>query len=106
MFSGCQLLIVIVSITLALGLVFDPRYRDFQFAPLTGPIVSVFIAGFVCPSGMKRQGVAEPIAAAVLAVSAIYIWFNETPWNWQAGWFVALLLILSAACLRLRVAQS
>jgi exo-beta-1,3-glucanase (GH17 family) len=106
LFCGFQLLIVMTSITIALGLVFDPRYRDFPFAPLTGPILALFIASYACPPGMKRQGVAEPISAAILACSAIYIWFNESPLNWQAEWFAALLLVLSATCLRLRVAQS
>ena len=106
LFSGLLLLTVIAAMAIALGLVFDPRYRDFPFAPLTGPIVSLFIATFASPPGLKRQSVAEPISAAILAVSAIYIWFNETPLNWQAGWFAALLLILAATCLRLRVVQS
>lgn len=106
LFCGFQLLIVITAISIALGLVFDPRYRDFPAAALTGPIVSLFIATLVSPPGLKRQSVAEPIAAAILAASAIYIWFNETLLNWQAGWFVALLLTLAATCLRLRVVQS
>jgi hypothetical protein len=106
LFCGLQLLIVIMAISIALGLVFDPRYRDFPFAALTGPIVSLFIATHVNPPGLKRQSVAEPIAAAILTASAIYIWFNETPLNWHAGWFAAILLTLAAACLRLRVVQS
>jgi hypothetical protein len=31
---------------------------------------------------------------------------NETPLNWQAQWFAALLLMLAVSCWRLRVAQS
>jgi exo-beta-1,3-glucanase (GH17 family) len=103
---GLFVLSSVAAIAIALGLVFDPRYRDFPFAPLTGPVLTLFIATFASPPGLKRQAVAEQISAAVLAVSAIYIVFNETALNWQAQWFAALLLILAAACLRLRVAQN
>jgi len=104
--TGLLVLTVITAISIALGLVFDPRYRDFPFAPLTGPIMALFIATFASPPGLKREGVAEQISAALLTLAAIYISFNETPLNWQAQWFAALLLILAAACLRLRVARS
>jgi len=103
---GLFVLSTIAAIAIALGLVFDPRYRDFPFAPLTGPVLTLFIATFASPPGLKRQAVAEQISAAVLAASAVYIVFNETALNWQAQWFSILLLILAAACLRLRVAQS
>ncbi len=104
--AALLLLVTVTAITVALGLVFDPRYRDFPFAPFTGPVVALFIATFANPPGLKRQAVAEQISAAILAASAIYIVFNETALNWQAMWFAVLLLALSATCLRLRVAQS
>ena len=104
--SAMLMISVIAGIALALGLVFDPRYRDFHFAPLTGPAVALMIATETCPAGLKRRGVAEWIAGAVLAASAIYISFNETPLNWQAQWFAALLLMLAVSCWRLRPAQN
>jgi glucan 1,3-beta-glucosidase len=104
--AGLLMLTVMVAIAVALGLVFDPRYRDFPFAALTGPVVALFIASLACLPGMKGRAVAEQISAAILAASAIYISFNETPLNWQAQWFAALLLALAATCLRLRVARS
>lgn len=104
--AGMLMLSAMAGMALALGLVFDPRYRDFHFASLTGPAVALLIASEVSPAGLKRRGVAEWIAGSVLAASAIYISFNETPLNWQAQWFAALLLILAAACWRLRAAQS
>ncbi|HWK87617.1 MAG TPA: glycosyl hydrolase family 17 protein [Xanthobacteraceae bacterium] len=104
--AGVLTISVIVGIALALGLVFDPRYRDFHFAPLTGPAAALMIASETCPAGLKRRGVAEWIAGAVLAASAIYISLNETPLNWQAQWFAALLLMLAASCWRLRPAQN
>jgi glucan 1,3-beta-glucosidase len=104
--AGLLLVTVAMAITLALGLVFDPRYRDFPFAPLTGPVVAFFIATFVSPSGLKREGIAEQISAVLLAGSAIYVFFNEGLLNWQAQWFAALFLLLAAVCLRLRVVRS
>ena len=104
--AGVLMLSVMAGIALALGLVFDPRYRDFHFAPLTGPAVALMIASEVSPAGLKRRGVAEWIAGSILAASAIYISINETPLNWQAQWFAALLLMMAASCWRLRAAQS
>jgi glucan 1,3-beta-glucosidase len=104
--AGVLMLSVMAGIALALGLVFDPRYRDFHFAPLTGPAVALLIASEVSPAGLKRRGVAEWIAGSILASSAIYISINETPLNWQAQWFAALLLMLAVSCWRLRAAQS
>jgi glucan 1,3-beta-glucosidase len=104
--AGLLLVTVAMAITVALGLVFDPRYRDFPFAPFTGPVAALFIATFASPSGLKREGIAEQTSAVLLAGSAIYIFFNEGLLNWQAQWFAALLLCLAAACLRLRVARS
>jgi len=104
--AGLLLVTVAVTITVALGLVFDPRYRDFPFAPLTGPAVAFFVATLMNPPGLRREGIAEQSSAALLAGSAIYIYFNEGLSNWQAQWFAALLLLLAAACLRLRAARS
>jgi glucan 1,3-beta-glucosidase len=104
--AAALMLTVMAGMALALGLVFDPRYRDFHFAPLTGPAVALAIASEVSPAGLKRRGVAEWIAGSVLAASAIYISFNETPANWQGQWFAALLLLLAASCWRLQAAQN
>jgi glucan 1,3-beta-glucosidase len=42
---------------------------------------------------------AETVAAATLALSAIYIVFNESFANWQALWFCAGLLALAVTLL-------
>ncbi|HVT55998.1 MAG TPA: beta-1,6-glucan synthase [Xanthobacteraceae bacterium] len=104
--AGMLMLSSMAGVALAMGLVFDPRYRDFHFAPLTGPAFALMIASEVSPAGLKRRGVAEWIAGAILAAAAIYISVNETPLNWQAQWFAALLLLLAGSCWRLRAAQS
>jgi glucan 1,3-beta-glucosidase len=94
--SGAALiLITVLAVQAALGLVFDPRYRDFPFAPLAGAVVP-FVA-MIRPQPrlkMVRPG-AESVAAATLALSAVLILFNETLANWQALWFCGGLAALA-----------
>jgi len=45
---------------------------------------------------------AETIAAALLALSAVYILFNETLANWQAVWFAGGLIVLAVILLPAR----
>jgi len=103
--------VVLVALTAlalqtALGLVFDPRYRDFTFAPLTAAVVPFAVASAVGARGTAPPGVAETVAAATLAGAAVYILFNETFANWQAVWFAGLLVLLAVTLVRLRDAQS
>ncbi|MGZ5867424.1 MAG: glycoside hydrolase family 17 protein [Xanthobacteraceae bacterium] len=98
--------IVVTTIYAALGLVFDPRYRDFPDAALTAMIVP-FALLFVMQS--RRSGsrpLAELLAAITLTASAIYIAFNESLANWQALWFAAVLLLLSFTLARVRDGQN
>ncbi len=73
--------VTVLAIQVALGLVFDPRYRDFTYAPLTAAIVPVAVLALF--SRWSKAGLAETIAACVLLLSAIYIVFNEGFANWQ-----------------------
>ena len=78
--------LTVLAVQSALGLAFDPRYRDFPFAPLTAAAVP-----FVCSALPRRVAAAgaraaEAVAAAVLALCAVYIAWNETLANWQALW--------------------
>jgi exo-beta-1,3-glucanase (GH17 family) len=82
--------LVVLAVQGALGLVFDPRYRDFAFAPLTGAAVPfLLLGGTPRPKAWPKAPVAESVAAATLAVSAIYVVLNEGLANWQALWFSA-----------------
>jgi len=95
----------VLAIQTALGLVFDPRYRDFTNAQLSAAVVPFAIAML----GARRagpRGRAETIAAVTLAASAVYIVFNEGFANWQALWFGALLMVLAVTIDRLRDARS
>jgi glucan 1,3-beta-glucosidase len=91
--------LVVLAIQVAFGLVFDPRYKDFPFAPLTAAIVPLVTLSLAVPSFGGQRGTAEITAAAALALSALYIVFNETFANWQSVWlcglFAALAIVLS-----------
>jgi glucan 1,3-beta-glucosidase len=98
---GLVLLVtVVLSAQAALGLVFDGRYRDFPFAPLT----AVAIPLFVLATWKRRSNVpaAEKAMAVTLAVSAVYIVGNESFANWQALWFAAALLVLALTLVQAR----
>lgn len=96
----------VLAIQTALGLVFDPRYRDFTDAQLSAAAVPFAIAMMLGAGRGGPRGRAETVAAATLAGSAIYIVFNEGGANWQALWFGAVLMLLAFTLDRLRDAQS
>ena len=91
--------LVVAAIHVALGLVFDPRYKDFPFAALTGPVTALAVLVLATGGGRANlsppTGAAETTIAALLAGSALFITVNEGIANWQALWFASLLLVLS-----------
>jgi exo-beta-1,3-glucanase (GH17 family) len=95
---------VVGAIHVGLGLVFDPRYKDFHLASLTGPVVALAILAFANTSASLRPNVAEAAAAFVLIGSALFIIVNEGIANWQALWFASLLIVLALTALRIRAA--
>jgi exo-beta-1,3-glucanase (GH17 family) len=94
-----------LAIQAALGLVFDPRYRDFADAQLSAAAVPLAIAMALGPRGAGPRGQAETIGAIALAGSAVYIVLNEGFANWQALWFGAVLAVLAVTIDRLRDAR-
>ena len=93
-----------LSVQAALGLVFDARYRDFPFAPLTGAVVP-----FLLMASSRRGGcVPTPRRRKPrwrhACLSAVYIVFNESFANWQALWFCAGLIALALTLLQERAA--
>jgi exo-beta-1,3-glucanase (GH17 family) len=126
--GGLLIALAVLAMQAALGLDFDPRYRDFPFAPLTGgafPMLAVAVLRRLLPeirSGRSdgaelvsieadaparsypgsRSAAAEVAMAAMLALSAVYIVFNETIANWQALWFCAGLVGLAVTLVRVR----
>jgi glucan 1,3-beta-glucosidase len=104
---GCVLIAVtIVTVMTALGLTFDPRYRDFPYAPLSSAIVPLFILAALGARSGSARGLAETIAAAVLVLCAAFVGWNETLANWQSLWLCALLVLLAATLTWPRAAQS
>jgi hypothetical protein len=96
------LVLGVLSVAAALGLVFDPRYRDFPFAPLTGAAIPLLAAARWGPWRRlwRSAPAAEAVMAAALAGSAVYIALNEGFANWQALWFSAGLLLFAFTLLR------
>ncbi len=99
--GGLLIVLAVLAVQAALGLVFDPRYRDFPFAPLTGAAIPLLL---LLPSARLRPKApaAETAMAATLAASAVYIGFNEGFANWQALWCSAALLVLAFSLLQAR----
>lgn len=98
------LALCLVTVQSALGFVFDPRYRDFPFAPLTAAALPFLLLPRQTREG--RLPSAERAIAGVLAVSAVYIVLNEGFANWQALWFCGALAALGFTLLRVRDAPS
>jgi glucan 1,3-beta-glucosidase len=95
---------VVAAIHVALGLVFDPRYKDFPLAALTGPVIALAVLAFADRTQAFAPGMAERVAAALLAGSALFVVGNEGLANWQALIFAGLLLLLALTCLKAEAA--
>ncbi len=96
----------VIAAQVALGFVFDPRYRDFPFAALTMIVVpSAALALLNRPSGDRRP-IAESVFAGIFVLSAIYTGFNEGAANWQSLWTCGAMLVFAFTLSRARVAQS
>jgi exo-beta-1,3-glucanase (GH17 family) len=83
-------LTALVACETALGLVFDPRYRDFPFASLTLAALPYLILRLLNrpqPAGPRPP--AEAVFAGLFGLSATYIVFNEGFENWQSLWTCA-----------------
>jgi glucan 1,3-beta-glucosidase len=98
------LALVVLALQSALALAFDPRYRDFPFAPLTAAAVPFVSLGLATPRRTGQRGAAEAVAAAMLALCAIFIAWNETLANWQALWLSAALMLVAVSLVAERVA--
>ncbi len=107
-----RIALAVLAVQAALGLVFDPRYRDFLFAPLTAATVPLLLATHGKPAikgkllarwkQRLQAPAAETAVAATLAASAVYIVGNESFVNWQAVWFAAALLALAFTLLQVQ----
>jgi exo-beta-1,3-glucanase (GH17 family) len=104
--SGAILIItMLLAFVVALGLVFDARYRDFPFAPLTAAVVPFLVYRVVTTRAKGSRSAAESTGAGVLALSVCYIVFNEGFANWQSLWLCATLAALAFSLVQARGAQ-
>jgi exo-beta-1,3-glucanase (GH17 family) len=97
--------LTVLAIQSALALSFDPRYRDFPFAPLTAAAWPFALLTFAVSAPTEERPAAETVAAAVLILCAVFVVWNETLANWQALWFAAALGLVAFSLLRVRVAR-
>jgi exo-beta-1,3-glucanase (GH17 family) len=88
----------------ALGFVFDPRYKDFPFAALTMAVVPFATLVLNRPQEGVRP-IAEAVFAGLLAVSVLYIVFNEGADNWQSLWTCAAYFLFAVTLWRARGVQ-
>ena len=93
---------LLLAIQIALGLVFDPRYKDFPFAPLTAAAVPFLLHSLMMPRPQGTGGAAEQVAAALLVVSLPYIVLKEGLANWQSLWLCAALAAFAISLVRVR----
>ncbi len=100
--GALMIVLTVLSIQIASGLVYDPRYRDFPVAPLSAATLPFLVLSLSTPRPKGARGKVEMAAAAVLTFCAIYISFNETLANWQAVWFCMLLVALALTLSRVR----
>ena len=94
------IVLTVLAVQSALPLAFDPRYRDFPFAPLTAAALPFSM--LVRDRGARP--LAETLAAALLLSCIVFIAWNETLANWQALWFCAALILVAVSLLRARAA--
>jgi exo-beta-1,3-glucanase (GH17 family) len=90
----------LIAAQIALGLVFDPRSRDFPFAGLTMAVVPFLTLSLLNPPKPGARTLAEAVFAGLFAVAALYILFNEGPDNWQSAWTSAAYLLFGSALWR------
>ncbi|HVY56466.1 MAG TPA: beta-(1-6) glucans synthase [Xanthobacteraceae bacterium] len=100
------LAVTVLVIQTALGLVFDPRYKDFPFAPLTAAVVPFVALAFLGERSSGRRQTAETMVAVVLALSTLYVVLNEGFANWQSLWLCAVQLVLALSLAGSRDARS
>jgi exo-beta-1,3-glucanase (GH17 family) len=86
----------------ALGLLFDPRWRDFPFASLTMAVVPfATLTLFNRPKSGTRP-IAETAFAALFTAVALFAAFNEGFDNWQSLWTCAAYFLLAMTLWRAR----
>jgi glucan 1,3-beta-glucosidase len=96
---------VVIGADTAIGLAFDPRYKDFPFASLTMAVVPFAALSLLNRPKAGSRPIAEATFAGLLVMTAIYTGFDEGRENWQSLWTCAIYGLLAATLWRARAAQ-
>jgi len=104
--GGLMIATLLLAILIALGLVFDPRYKDFPFAPLIAAAVPFLLHSLLMARPQGRYGAAELAGAGVLALAVPYIVLDESFANWQSLWLCAALAAFAFSLARVRDGRS
>ncbi|MBS0241206.1 MAG: beta-(1-6) glucans synthase [Proteobacteria bacterium] len=97
--------VCILAAESALGLTFNPRYRDFPFAAMTAAVLPLALLSAMTPLRLGARPIAEGALAVMLCLCAIKIVAVEGLANWQAIWFAAIACCLTATLARARIWQ-
>ncbi|WP_338308110.1 glycoside hydrolase family 17 protein [Bradyrhizobium sp. TM233] len=95
----------VIAAATALGFVFDPRYKDFPYAALTMAVVPFALLMLNRPQ-IGQRPIAESVFAGVLALSAVFVLFNEGRDNWQSLWTCTIYLLFALTLWRARAEQT
>jgi exo-beta-1,3-glucanase (GH17 family) len=97
---------VLIGADTALGLVFDPRYRDFPFASMTMVVVPFAVLTLLNRPKQGSRPIAESVFAALFAGAALFCAFNEGPDNWQSLWTCAAYWLFAITLWQARAVQT
>ncbi|MGA7070217.1 beta-(1-6) glucans synthase [Bradyrhizobium sp.] len=95
----------VIGADTAIGLVFDPRYRDFPFAALTMAVVPFAALSLINRPKVGYRPISEAVFAGLLVMAAVYTGCNEGSDNWQSLWTCGIYVLLAATLWRARAAQ-
>ncbi|WP_291851565.1 beta-(1-6) glucans synthase [Bradyrhizobium sp.] len=96
MLGFALIVMTVIAAQIALGLVFDARWRDFPFAAMTMAVVPFWTLAFLNRPRTGSRPLAEAVFAGLFVLAAVYIMLNEGPYNWQAMWTGATYLLLAS----------
>jgi exo-beta-1,3-glucanase (GH17 family) len=95
----------LIGAATALGLVFDPRYRDFPFASMTMAVVPFAALTLLNRPKEGSRPIAETVFAGLFAGAAAFTAFNEGPENWQSLWTCAVYFLFAITLWQARAVQ-
>ena len=96
----------VIGADTAVGLAFDPRYKDFPFAALTMAVLPLAALSLLNRPKEGSRPIAEATFAALLVMTAVYTGFNEGSDNWQSLWTCAIYVLFGATLWRARAVQT